>query len=112
MIYIYTMYKLLSISNITDNKKKLEVSLYNTKTKRLKVIKIGAAGMGDYTIFTREQGKKIADEHKKRYIDRHSAREDWTESGIGTAGFWSRWLLWNKPTLKDSIEYVLKTFDL
>ena len=106
------MYKLLSISNITDSKKKMEISLYNTKTKRLKVIKIGSAGMGDYTIFTREQGKKIADEHKERYIDRHQKREYWTKTGIPTAGFWSRWLLWNKPTIKESIDYVLKTFDL
>lgn len=30
-------------------------------------------------------------------------RENWTKSGIDTAGFWSRWVLWNKPTLAASV---------
>lgn len=39
----------------------------------------------------------------KRYISRHSGMgETWTRKGIATAGFWSRWLLWNKPTLTEA----------
>jgi hypothetical protein len=106
------MYELIGIKNINDNKKKLQIDLYNTKTKKTKSIKIGSAGMGDYTIFNKEQGKKIADEHKKRYIDRHEEREDWTKTGIATAGFWARWLLWNKKTLDQSIKDVIKRFNL
>ena len=34
----------------------------------------------------------------KLYTDRHRKNENWTKSGIKTAGFWSKYLLWNKPT--------------
>jgi hypothetical protein len=47
---------------------------------------------------------------KQRYINRHSANEDWTKSGIQTAGFWSRWLLWSEPTLKESIKSIENKF--
>ena len=45
---------------------------------------------------------------KKLYINRHAKNEDWTDPL--TAGFWARWILWNKPTLLDSIEDVNKRF--
>jgi hypothetical protein len=31
------------------------------------------------------------------------ANEDWTKSGVKTAGFYSRNILWNKPTLQASV---------
>ena len=46
---------------------------------------------------------------KERYIVRHIG-ENWTKSGIDTAGFWSRWLLWGEPTLKTSIEKIENKF--
>lgn len=49
-------------------------------------------------------------ERKQRYIDRHRANEDWTKSGITTAGFWSRWLLWGEPTLRESIQKIEDKF--
>jgi hypothetical protein len=55
----------------------------------------GAAGMSDFTIHKDEA-------RKQRYIDRHKNNENWTKSGIDTAGFWSRWYLWNKPTKQQS----------
>jgi len=51
-------------------------------------------GYGDYTM-----GGAT---NKAAYIRRHRAREVWTKSGIATPGFWSRWLLWNKPSLAAS----------
>ena len=39
---------------------------------------------------------------KERYIDRHQKRENWKKSGLRSAGFWSRWLLWNLPSLQAS----------
>ncbi len=51
--------------------------------------------MSDFTIHKDEQ-------RKQRYIDRHKTNENWLKSGIDTPGFWSRWLLWNLPTKKDS----------
>ena len=52
-------------------------------------------------------------EKKENYISRHSKlNEDWNKSGIKTAGFWSKWLLWNKKTLKDSIKDIEKRFNV
>jgi hypothetical protein len=51
------------------------------------------------------------EQRKQRYIDRHKTNENWSKSGIDTAGFWSRWLLWNIPTIKDS--YIdIKEFNI
>jgi len=43
------------------------------------------------------------DERKQRYLKRHAPNEDWSKTGAMTAGFLSRWLLWNQPTLKESV---------
>ena len=50
------------------------------------------------------------DKRKASYIARHKAREDWSESGIHSAGFWSRWLLWNEKTLVKSARDIEKRF--
>ena len=60
-----------------------------------RTIHFGSRGASDFT-----KNKDVA--RKKRYISRHKARENWTLSGVLTPGFWSRWLLWNKPTLESS----------
>lgn len=75
---------------------------YMVKVKN-KTVHFGAKGMSDYTIH-----KDL--ERKQRYIDRHRANEDWTKSGIDTAGFWSRWLLWGEPTLRESIKSIENKF--
>ena len=62
-------------------------------------IYFGAAGMSDFT-------KHKDEARKQRYINRHKNNEMWTKSGIDTAGFWSRWLLWNKPTIKESYDDI------
>ena len=68
-----------------------------------KKVYFGSAGMSDYTIHKN-------DERKLRYIKRHSANENWGKSGINTAGFWSRWYLWNLPTLEASYKDIKKRF--
>jgi hypothetical protein len=73
--------------------------------KNRKMVKFGAEGYEDYTIHKDE-------ERKERYIERHQRNEDWSKKGIDTAGFWSRWLLWNKPALKDSIKDIEKRFNV
>ena len=52
-----------------------------------------------------------ADREKRRanYLKRH-ANEDWTDET--TAGFWARWLLWNKPTIAASIRDATRRFGL
>jgi hypothetical protein len=70
-----------------------------------KTIHFGAEGYEDYT-------KHKDPERKKRYITRHKANENWTKSGIKTAGFWSRWLLWGEPTISASIKAIENKFNV
>lgn len=46
----------------------------------------------------------------ENYVKRHQRRENWDLDGIDTPGFWSRWLLWNKPSFNDSLEDIEKRF--
>jgi len=59
-----------------------------------------------YTIIMEVIIKKSAKpDRKNRYVQRHkNMNEDWTKSGIKTAGFYAKHVLWNKPTLKESIK--------
>ncbi len=47
------------------------------------------------------------EERKLRYIKRHN-NENWTKSGINSAGFWSRWMLWHLPTISLSYQDIKK----
>jgi len=76
---------------------------YYIITKSDKKIYFGQASASDFTHHKNE-------ERKSRYILRHQKNEDWGKSGIDTAGFWSRWLLWNKPSIKESYEDIKKRF--
>ena len=68
-----------------------------------KKISFGQAGASDYT-------KHKDDDRKKSYIDRHRKNENWGKDGVDTAGFWSKNVLWNKKTLKDSVDDINKKF--
>jgi len=94
--------KLKSLQRARDNihKFKAIVELNDGKTR---IVRFGAAGMSDFT-------KHKDEARKQRYLDRHQAREDWTDPL--TAGFWSRWLLWNKPTISESLKDLRARFDL
>jgi Family of unknown function (DUF5754) len=61
-----------------------------------RTVHFGRKGYSDYTIHKDR-------ERMKRYIIRHRRRENWTRSGRYTAGFWSRWLLWSRPSLRGAI---------
>jgi hypothetical protein len=63
----------------------------------------GAKGYSDFTIHNDP-------ERKKRYIIRHQKRENWTN--IKTAGFWSRWLLWEKPSLMSAKKFMSRRFGI
>ena len=47
---------------------------------------------------------------KALYLARHRPREDWTLSGLKTAGFWARHLLWSEPTLQASVTALNRKF--
>jgi hypothetical protein len=59
-------------------------------------VDFGAEGYQDFTM------------HKdpvrmQKYLVRHQKRENWNKSGVATAGFWSRWILWSAPSLNGAI---------
>ena len=92
---------------ITPSKKKDKKYDANIKTKDSnKTISFGAKGMKDYTLHSPDE----RDERKKNYISRHKKREDWTKSGADTAGFYSKHLLWNKPTFNESFKDLKRRF--
>jgi hypothetical protein len=78
---------------------------YCIETPTGKQIHFGAEGYADYTMH-KDAGRKA------NYISRHKARENWGKSGINSAGFWSRWLLWNAPSLSGSIRSVNSKFGI
>jgi hypothetical protein len=78
---------------------------YYIITNDNKKVYFGQAGASDMSIHKDEQ-------RKQRYIDRHKHNENWSKSGIDTAGFWSRWLLWNKPTIKESYTDIKRRFNI
>ena len=68
-----------------------------------KTIHFGAEGMSDFT-------KHKDPLRKERYLKRHKSRENWNNHM--SAGSLSRWILWNKPTLKASIADYKRRFNL
>jgi hypothetical protein len=68
----------------------------------------GAKGMQNYGGVGKE--RHLDKERKKRYLSRHRSRENWNSPK--TPGSLSRWILWNKDTLKKSIADYKKRFKL
>jgi hypothetical protein len=87
-----------AILSKSTNKEKKYMVIIDGKT-----VHFGAKGYEDFTMHKNES-------RKNNYISRHKTRENWTKSGMKTAGFWSRWLLWNKPSFSSSIKDIEKNF--
>ena len=87
------------ITKPTNKNKKIDAIVDGNK------ISFGAVGYSDYTIHKDP-------ERKERYIARHAKREDWNKSGLKTAGYWSKHLLWNKDTLRKSIDDISRKHNL
>ena len=93
------------------------MNLYITKSKRknkkydvldsdkIKIISFGDSRYQDYTIHKDS-------ERKTNYLSRHKTNENWSLTGIHSAGFYSRWILWNKTTLDNSIRDVNQRFNI
>jgi len=86
----------------SDRKGKKLVAIF-TDGKKKKTIHFGAEGMSDFT-------KHGDPQRKERYLKRHMKRENWNNPE--TAGALSRWILWNKPSLDESIKDFKKRFKL
>jgi hypothetical protein len=83
------------------------------KTKKWRVefddgkhIDFGSTGNMDFILSRGDEVKR------KAYIARHKVREDWSRAGLRTAGFWARWLLWEKPSLLAAIKNIEDRFNL
>jgi hypothetical protein len=70
---------------------------------KIKNIDFGSKGMSDYT-------KHRDPERKQRYIQRHRSRENWEQPD--NPGSLSRWILWNKPSFRESVKSYKKKFHL
>ena len=109
-----------------DSKKKFRAILEDGRT-----VDFGASGYSDYTkhknpsrmrsyvlrhggqiparIVAEREPKKI---HKLMEDVGRSDKEDWKMSGVGGAGFWSRWYLWSQPKFGDVNRFMLKRFGI
>ena len=96
--------RFLGLHQATDRKHKYVAVL--TDGKRTYRIYFGAYGYDDFTTYYKKDPKQ-AEERKRLYLIRHQ-HERWTDPL--TAGFWSRYILWNKPTVQLSLSYVLDRF--
>lgn len=90
--------RLLSIKKSPIKGKKLRASFSDgTHTD------FGFAGMSDFT-------KHKDRARMQRYISRHKSRENWRN--YKSRGSLSRYILWNKPSLRSSITDYKKRFKL
>lgn len=91
------------VKKSTKPDKKYMATFSDSSSTRTKTIHFGAAGMSDYTIHKDKERKKL-------YINRHSNNEDWNNPR--SAGALSRWILWNKPTFRESLADFKRKFKL
>jgi len=84
------------IRKSSNPEKKFDAIIDNKKTIRF--------GNSNYQDFTQHRNEK----RKDNYISRHRKNEDWRDPT--TAGFYSRWITWNKPTITESINDTNRKF--
>lgn len=91
-----TMTAAIHRSPITGKKWRVEFSDGHT-------VDFGAAGYQDFT----QHGDPA---RRKAYIARHASREHWRDPR--TAGFWARWLLWERPTMRAAAREIHAKFGI
>ena len=89
------------LRNSPKGEKKYRVTFEDGKS-----VDFGGKGYSDFTIHKDP-------ERMRRYLARHSRMgETWNKTGIHTAGFWSRWLLWSRPSMPEAKKYMTKRFGI
>lgn len=87
-----------------DNKKYMVINGNGKK------FHFGGKGNGDFLIYN-EIDDEIALKKKRAYIKRHQKlKEDWND--YNTPAFWAKNILWNKPTLHESIENTMNKYKI
>lgn len=97
------MYYYVKIVPSDSKDKKYKAIFYDKDRVKLLTTQFGAKGYSD---FTQHNDK----ERKKNYLLRHQKNEDWDE--FTTAGSLSRWILWDKKNIRDSIDGYIRRFNL
>ena len=87
------------MTEIIITKSKNKDKKYDARIDGKKTVSFGSAQHSDFT-------KHKDPERKQRYIDRHKKNENWSDPT--TAGYLSRWILWAKPTIEESIKDLNK----
>lgn len=93
----------VNIKPSTSQGKKMMAIFYDEAKKKIKTTHFGQASASDY-IHHNDLSRKM------NYIKRHQTREDWND--YMSAGALSRWILWNKPSLTESIKDYMNRFKL
>ena len=116
----------ITLSNSPKRDKKFRVVLPNGKK-----VDFGQKGYSDFTIhgnpmrmrlYVRRHGglipKTTMDERDPMKVTKkmlrviRSDKEKWGRSGLDTAGFWSRWLLWSDPSLDKARRIIEQKFNV
>lgn len=95
--------KYIKIKPSSREIKKLMAVFYDGNKEKIKTIHFGQSGASDMT-----QHKNIA--RRDLYDARHRKNENWKNPM--TAGTLAKFILWNKPNKKDSINDYIKKFNL
>jgi hypothetical protein len=116
------------IMKVTLKKSPMRDKKYRVTFQDGDYVDFGGKGYTDYTIHKdpmrmrlyvlRHGGgdtRKFSDPqkvHERMLRVTKSKLEDWGISGLKTAGFWSRWLLWSEPNMRDAIRFMKTKFGL
>lgn len=109
------MVKLIKIVKSSKAAKKYD-AYFKLDNGKEKVVSFGSSSMRDFTLINDKNSEfylpKVLDRNvvKASYLRRHRARENW--SNFLTAGSLSRWILWDRKTLKASIAKFKRKFKL
>ena len=93
----------VKIIDSTAKNKRLTAIFTDDKGKKVKTTNFGFKG-GSTFIDHKDETKK------KNYLARHRARENWND--YMSAGSLARFILWNEPSLTQSIKSYKKRFNL
>lgn len=113
MDYKYDKIKYVKFNILNNDSKKMEAIFYDENMKIITKSKFGATGYKDYIIYNKELTKKEADKKRDNYIKRHKIGEyERWRSEIWTPAALSRWILWERRTLNESINNYSNLFNI
>jgi hypothetical protein len=86
-----------------NEKHKFSVTYINDETNKENEIKFGHKDYSDMTLH--------GDVNRRRLYDlRHKSNENWGD--LTTRGAWSKWILWNQPSIAQSIRNMENRFNI